>query len=300
MSDENSTEDSLRRVSLQIAPLVPIPVEPLIAALPKADLHIHQEWSPRLDRVLARRQGRSTFDWRAWAEQLMMGELPGWPRLSRIASIQPVPVEMDAAEENFVARIEDLLEEAAIDGAVLVEVRFGNETVLHPDFMGLFRQAERRVQARFPLLRAEAVVTLNLWFEPERLEQVVQGSLRAAEEGLGGVDFLYRPYGDGGGVGDGVQHRRANGYGRTWHHRARGRSLDGQHRLCSGHAGPDPYRARYPCRSRSPSTGIAGGQRSYGGVPLNLQRCGRSCSILCRASHPAVRRKWHTRCALYR
>ena len=38
------------------------------------------------------------------------------------------------------------------------------------------------------------MVTLNLWFEPERLEQVVQGSLRAAEEGLGGVDFLYRPY----------------------------------------------------------------------------------------------------------
>ena len=41
-------------------------------------------------------------------------------------------------------------------GAVLVEVRFGNETVLRPGFMELFREAERRVQARYPRLRAEA------------------------------------------------------------------------------------------------------------------------------------------------
>ena len=33
---------------------VEIPAE--IASLPKADLHLHQEWSPRLDRVLARRE----------------------------------------------------------------------------------------------------------------------------------------------------------------------------------------------------------------------------------------------------
>ena len=37
-----------------IAPLDKIGIDPLIAALPKADLHVHQEQSPRLDRVLAR------------------------------------------------------------------------------------------------------------------------------------------------------------------------------------------------------------------------------------------------------
>jgi hypothetical protein len=41
-----------------------------------------------------------------------------------------VSQELDAVPENFVARVADLLAEAAADGAVLVEVRFGNETAL--------------------------------------------------------------------------------------------------------------------------------------------------------------------------
>ncbi|MGF1935518.1 MAG: hypothetical protein RM347_014200 [Nostoc sp. ChiQUE02] len=43
-----------------IMPLAEIEPNPVIAALPKADLHIHQEWSQRLDRVLARREGRTS------------------------------------------------------------------------------------------------------------------------------------------------------------------------------------------------------------------------------------------------
>jgi hypothetical protein len=52
----------------------------------------------------------------------------------------------------------DILAEAAADGAIYVEVRFGADRLIAlPDFMGLFRQAEERVQARHPRLRAEAI-----------------------------------------------------------------------------------------------------------------------------------------------
>ena len=43
-----------------LAPLAEMPMPPHIVALPKADIHIHQEWSPRLDQVLAQREGRAT------------------------------------------------------------------------------------------------------------------------------------------------------------------------------------------------------------------------------------------------
>jgi adenosine deaminase len=175
-------------------PLATIEIDPSIAALPKADLHIHQEWSPRLDRVLARRAGRAPYDWRAWAAQLMDEIPPGMPRLRVLSSVFPAPEQADAADENFIARVEDLLEEDAADGAILVEVRFGGETVLRPGFMALFHEAERRVQAHYPRLRAEASYTLILWYEPERLERVVQACVRAADEGLRGIDLLYDPY----------------------------------------------------------------------------------------------------------
>jgi adenosine deaminase len=177
-----------------LAPLAQVPTHPLVAALPKADLHVHQEWSPRLDRVLARREGRTPYDWYRWAAQLVKENPPGEPRLRHIASVEPVSAEQDAPSENFVARVEDLLEEAAADGAVLVEVRFGGETVLRPDFMDLFREAEQRVQTRHPHCRAEAAFALLLFYESARLERVVRACIQAAEEGLRGIDLLYQPY----------------------------------------------------------------------------------------------------------
>jgi len=51
-----------------------------------------------------------------------------------------------------------LLLEGAADGALLIEITFGPATILQPDFMALFREAERRVQAQFPKLRAEALI----------------------------------------------------------------------------------------------------------------------------------------------
>jgi adenosine deaminase len=180
--------------TLPIAPLGTFPPDPRIAALPKADLHIHQEWSPRLDRVLSRRAGRAPYNWQGWAAQLMAEKPPGIPRLRVLSSIVPAPEEADALDEHFIARVEDLLEEAAVDGAILVELRFGGETVLRPGFMALFREAEHRVQVRHPHLRAEASYTLLLWYDPERLERVVQACLHAADEGLRGIDLLYNPY----------------------------------------------------------------------------------------------------------
>jgi adenosine deaminase len=105
-----------------------------------------------------------------------------------------LPRDADASPENIVARVEDLLEEAAADGAVLAEVRCGNETVLRPGFMELFREAEQRVRQRHLSLHAEAVVPLMLWYPPERLRVVLDACLRAACEGLAGIDLLYRPY----------------------------------------------------------------------------------------------------------
>jgi adenosine deaminase len=182
-------------MSAFILPLAEIKPDPRIAALPKADLHIHQEWSPRLDRVLARREGRAPYNWRHLAERLMTETSPGMPRLRHLATVFPVGRESDAEPENFIARVEDVLDEAAADGAILVEIRFGNEAVLRPNFMSLFREAERRVQARYPQIRAEAVFTFLLGrFDCEQLERLLKACIQAAEQGLGGIDFLYEPY----------------------------------------------------------------------------------------------------------
>jgi adenosine deaminase len=177
-----------------LAPLGEIRPHPWVAALPKADLHVHQEWSMRLDRVLARREGRAPYDWHRWAAQLMEENPPGEPRLRQIASIQPASAERDAPAENFVARVEDLLEEAAADGAILVEMRFGGETALRPAFMDLFRVAEQGVRKHHPHFRAEAAFTLLLFYDPARLERVVRACIRAADNGLRGIDLLYQPY----------------------------------------------------------------------------------------------------------
>jgi adenosine deaminase len=183
------------KYSLDLDPLADIAVDPIVAALPKADLHLHQEWSPRLDRVLSRRAGRSPYDWRRWARQLMDETPPGMPRLDRLAKVFPTTAQDDADQENFIARIEDLLEEGAAAGAVLVEMRFGGSTALqHPDFMAAFHEAERRVRIQYPDLQASAIYTLLTWDEPGRLESVLGACLRAADEGLAGIDLLYRPY----------------------------------------------------------------------------------------------------------
>jgi adenosine deaminase len=175
-------------------PLGDLPIHPTIAALPKADLHLHQQWSPRLDRVLARREGRPAYDWRSWARRVMEETPPGIARLRRLGEIAPAPPDAYDHAEHFVAWVEDALEEAAADGAVLVEVRFGREEVLRPGFMALFREAERRVRARHPAVRAEAIVILMPWKTPELLARLLEACVSAARDGLAGIDLLYEPY----------------------------------------------------------------------------------------------------------
>src|SRR5215472_15892839 len=175
-------------------PLGEVPINPTIAALPKVDLHLHQQWSPRLDRVLARREGRPAYDWRGWARRVMAETPPGSARLRRLGEIEPTPPGSYDSAEHFVAWVEDALEEAAVDGAVLVEVRFGREEALRPGFMALFREAERRAQARHPALRAEAIVILMPWQTPELLARLLEACMSAARDGLAGIDLLYQPY----------------------------------------------------------------------------------------------------------
>jgi adenosine deaminase len=58
----------------------------------------------------------------------------------------------------------------------------------------LVREPEQQVRRSYPRLRVEALVTILLWDEPERLERVVGGCIAAQRDGLGGVDLLYQPY----------------------------------------------------------------------------------------------------------
>ena len=74
--------------------------------------------------------------------------------------------------EYIIAKIVDALEEEAADGAVLVEIRFGTGglALFQPDFMMLFREAERQVQARYPHLYAEAIGYLRVINDPIQLQ----------------------------------------------------------------------------------------------------------------------------------
>ena len=176
-------------MAITLHPLDDIPVEPHIAALPKADIHLHGEMFARLDRVIAKREGRPPYDYRQWIAEIMQHE-PGKARLRHISTVQPVPESHDAEPGVTVARIEDILEDAAANGAILAEVRFGN-MVMRPDFIEIFREAEQRVQGRHPHFIAEPIAMISMWREPERQEQEVEAAIR---HGLFGVDILPAPY----------------------------------------------------------------------------------------------------------
>ena len=180
--------------STVILPLAEMPMDPGIAALPKADLHVHAEAAPRLARVIARRAGRPPPEMRDAVRALLDAPL-GMPRLIKMAvPPQPETEALDAEPENFIARVADLLEEGAADGAILVEVRFGGTTILRPDFMPLFREAERRVRERYPHVYAEAIIVLVQAYSAEQIERCLAMCERSAGEGLAGADFISSPY----------------------------------------------------------------------------------------------------------
>jgi adenosine deaminase len=183
---------------IYVEPLAEISVAPLIAALPKADLHLHAETDARLERILAQRAGRRPYDWRSWAQHLLAETPPGMPRLARMAADRRADAALvetlDADPDLFVSRIVDVLEEGAADGAILIEVLFGAQTVLRPDLMRCFRQAERYVQQRYPLLRAEALIAATRPASASWIDQLLPACLAMAHEGLAGIHIIPDPY----------------------------------------------------------------------------------------------------------
>lgn len=187
---------------MAIQPLDKISINPLIASLPKADLHLHQEEVARLERVLARQQKRPPHNWRASAKQLISKIPPGEKRLAEMYkpddTLDLADVQADAPE-YIVAKIANALEESAADGSILVEIRFGTGGLAfrQAEFMTLFRQAETQVKERYPRLCAEAIGFLFLSNNEERLriaEQHLERCLQVSDEGLAGLDFRLSPY----------------------------------------------------------------------------------------------------------
>ena len=124
---------------------------------------------------------------------------PGMARLKRFlvshhsALDDDYLVSLNDEDSFFVQWLTDALFETADDGAVLVEVRFGATGGLRPGFMSLFREAEHRVQQVHPAFHAEALVT-GLWPGRDGASDAFASALRAADEGIAGIDFMPIPY----------------------------------------------------------------------------------------------------------
>ena len=168
------------------------PSQPL-RKIPKADLHRHAETFAHLDRLLAEREDRPPYDWES-SMKCLSEVPPGGPRIERLNG------DLDTAELNalavdythFVPWVSAMLEGAARDGAVLVEVRFGVGAGLGPSHMSLFREAERRVRERHPLFYAEALGVIRI--STPNAHGAFESCLRAREQGLAGIDFIPDSY----------------------------------------------------------------------------------------------------------
>ena len=172
--------------------------EPTVAEIPKADLHMHAETAARLDRLVSSRNNEAAHD---WAEDLkrLAALPPGMTRLKQAFAALSSSLDnerllaLNDDDAIFVEWLAEALREAAADGAILVEVRFGAKWGMRPGFMSLFRDAEGRVRARYPDFRAEALVT-SIWPSRPGALEAFEDSLRAAEDGLAGIDFMPIPY----------------------------------------------------------------------------------------------------------
>ena len=179
-----------------IAPLAEVEIAPPVAALPKADIHVHAEAGARLEQVLAQRTGRRGTDWRAKARALMRNLPPGMARLETWSPDLPVPRswvdEVERDPEYLEARIGRVLMEAAADGALLVEVMFGASTILRDDFLDRFAASVAAVRHRFP--QFHAVPLLVAPTPAEWAATLLPRCLAAARRGLAGLNILPVPY----------------------------------------------------------------------------------------------------------
>jgi hypothetical protein len=153
-----------------------------LAQLPKVELHLHGEADGRLDRILARRAGNHPFDWTNWARRLYAHTPPGMPRLQRLRVDRRRTAEdveaLDAEPENFIERVVDVLDEAGVERAIYVEVRFGISTLRRPELLPLFREAARVGLAGIDII-PDPYDTEAEW------SGVGEWTARAADAGLG-------------------------------------------------------------------------------------------------------------------
>jgi adenosine deaminase len=188
---------------MRLEPLADLATPPEIVALPKVDLHCHAEAFGRTSQVLAGRRGEPRHDQRPAIERAMSEIAPGMPRLTALdealvgdSRARPGDhIALDDQPDYTEARFAALMEEAASEGALYVEVRCGGETPSIPHFMSSFRAAESRARRLWPAFHAQAITT---WApgrtESGRMQMRVRWALEAAKEGLAGVDFQPFPY----------------------------------------------------------------------------------------------------------
>ena len=185
------------RSDSRIAPLAEVEIPPAVAALPKADLHVHAESGARLEQVIAQHPGRPGTDWRAKARELMRDLPPGMARLETWVAGLPYSRswvdEVDHSPGYLEARIRRVLVEAAADGALLVEVMFGALTILRDDFLDRFAASLAEVRHRFPQFHAVPLVVAPT--TAEWAATVLPRCLAAARHGLAGLNILPVPYG---------------------------------------------------------------------------------------------------------
>ena len=176
----------------RLAPLAEVEIGPAIAALPKADIHVHAESSARLEQVLVERTGRRSTDWRRRAHELMRDLPPGMPRLETWGPDFPLPRswvdEVNDKPGYLEAQIGRVLAEAAADGALLVEVMFGARTILRADFLDRFAASLATVRHRFP--QFHAVPLLVAQTTADWAATMLPRCLAAARRGLAGLNIL--------------------------------------------------------------------------------------------------------------
>ena len=118
---------------------------------------------------------------------------------SGMARLEAIKGELEVADLdrlakcNFVEWVADAMCDAAREGAVLVEVRFGAEWVKWPDLMPRFREAERQVQSSHPDFCAEVII-FSIWPTRPDSNIVIDACLEAEKAGLAGIDFVATPY----------------------------------------------------------------------------------------------------------
>ena len=166
---------------------------PALSDIPKVDIHRHAETYAHLDRLRASRSNQPPYNWEDSLERL--SELPaGMARLERLNGTLATD-ELDTLavdDEAFHLWVSAMLEDAARDGAVLVEIRFGVGDGLIADRMDLFQESERCVREQYPYFCAEAIGVVNLSGAKET--EAFQTCIRARDKGLAGIDIIPSPY----------------------------------------------------------------------------------------------------------